>query len=170
MLVVFLFPVVGLFIGLVEAAVQVLATFVGVEFLKGFVALVRVVVPKGFLLLVGVTILKGFVTLVEAVVLKGFVAPEEFAVLPRWAGMGTLPFAGPTPFARFAHVLPQYGWTMKPSLYLGFFLQCLVHNLFSNSPPRSERTLTLHNERAGFDLVFELAFTPAPRPRPPPRL
>jgi hypothetical protein len=50
-------------------------------------------------------------------VMKG---PAELTGL---AGTGAFIFATPLDFARFAHVLPQYGCTMGPSTYLGLPMQ-----------------------------------------------
>jgi len=63
----------------------------------------------------------------EFVVFPGVVVMEAFAamVLMGLVGAGAFPFVYPLPFARFAHVLPQYGCTMTLSMYLGLFLQCL---------------------------------------------
>lgn len=63
--------------------------------------LVETTVPGRFVILVGVVVLGGFV------------------------GTRTFLFVDTLLLARFAHVLPQYGCTTTPSLYLGFFLQCL---------------------------------------------
>jgi hypothetical protein len=60
-------------------------------------------VPKAFGVFPGVVVLEVFVTM------KGLVAVEGFVAMAGLVGIGAFPFAGPIPFARFAHVLPQYG-------------------------------------------------------------
>ena len=68
---------------------------------------------------------EGFVVFPEAVVLVEFaVRDRRFLDLTGAVRADVFPFASPSLFARFAHVLPQYGCTVAPSLYLGFFLQC----------------------------------------------
>jgi len=83
------------------------------------------VVLNGFVAAEGPVVLEGFVVAEGPVVLKGFVAVEGPAVLIGLIGTGAFQLACTLPFARFAHVLPQYGCTMAPSAYLGLFLQCL---------------------------------------------
>lgn len=82
-----------------------------------FLGLVETAAPKAFVL----SAFPGMVGLMGFVVgmMKGFVY---------WTGLigaGVFTFVGPLPFARFAHVLPQYGCSMTPSLYLGLLLQYL---------------------------------------------
>jgi len=116
-----------------------------------FLVLVEVVVPKGFALFPGV------------VVLKGFVAIGGFVVLTGLIGTGVFLLACPLPFARFAHVLPQYGYTMVPLLYLGFLLQCLRGQIVQQFPHHvRNHTLTLHNERVEAEFALTLTFMPVP--------
>jgi len=77
-----------------------------------------------FVLLVEVAVFKGLAVFLGAVILEGLVAMKGFVVLAGLVETETFIFAAPLPVARFAHVLPQYGCTVTPSLYLGFFLQC----------------------------------------------
>jgi len=64
----------------------------------------------------------------------------EFGVLKGFVGTGGFTFADPLPFASFAHVLPQYGYTVVPSSYCGFLLQCLKTRTIQQSPKsQSER-------------------------------
>ena len=81
-------------------------------------------------------LLKGFVATGGFVAMKGFVEVKGFVGLMGLVGTGVFPFTGPLPFAKFAHVLPQYGCTMMPSLYLGLFLQYFGGGTksFSNFP------------------------------------
>jgi len=88
-------------IGLVVPAGFVV--FPWAERLKGFAATEEIVV------LVGLVIPTGFVVFPLVVVLKGFLATEEFVVLTGLVGTGAFQLACTLPFARFAHVLPQYG-------------------------------------------------------------
>jgi hypothetical protein len=48
--------------------------------------------------------------------------------------IGAFPFVSPLPPARFTHVLPQYGCAIVPSLFLGFFLQCLGGQIIQQFP------------------------------------
>lgn len=70
-------------------------------------------VPKRFVAFPGVEAFEGFTTM------------EGFLALTGLVGTGVFPLVSALPLARFAHVLLQYKCTMTPSLYLGFFLQCL---------------------------------------------
>lgn len=97
------------------------------EFVEGMV-------PKRFVVLPGVEAFEGFTAVIQG-----------FLVLAGLVGTGVFPFAGALPFARFAHVLLQYKCTMAPSLYLGFFLQCLGKTNHSViSPTGSERPYSRH--------------------------
>ena len=67
---------------------------------------VESVVPEIFVRSAGVVALEECVTL-------------RFVVLAGLVGAGVFLFVGPLLlFARIAHVLPQYGYTVVPSLYL----------------------------------------------------
>jgi len=92
-------------------------------FFSVLVGLVEVLLLRGFALVDLSTPLvleaaKGFEALAGVVVLRGFVALEGLV------GTGGLLFAGPL-LAALAHILPQTGYTVSPSLYLGLFPHCL---------------------------------------------
>jgi len=103
----------------------------GFEMVKGFVvmggpgAMKGFAAMKGFEAVNGFVPVKGFVVMKGFALVKGFVAIKGFVVLMGLVGTGAFPFVCPLPFARFAHVLPQYGCTTAPSPYLGLFPQCL---------------------------------------------
>lgn len=106
---------------------------------------------------------KTFLPFAGVVVLEVFVG-LEFVVLMGLIGMGVIPFASPVPFASFAHVLPQYGCTMTPSLYLCLFLQCLgmqsverftgpVQNSLTHTAQRKSRRCPRVRARATTDVT-----------------
>ena len=49
---------------------------------------------------------------------------EDFEVLTGWRGVDAFTSTGRQRFARFAHLIPQYGCTTAPSFHLGLSLQC----------------------------------------------
>lgn len=85
----------------------------------------------------------------RVVVLEGFVTMKGFVALTGLVGIGVFPFAGPLPFAMFAHVLPQYGCTMIPSLYFGRFLQYLRGQIIQQFPDCDLNALAHIAQRKG---------------------
>lgn len=59
------------------------------------------------------------------------------------------------PLARFAHVKPQYGCTIAPSMYFCLFLQYLGAQRFNNIKTTPEtRALTLHILEEEAEIMF----------------
>ena len=99
--------------------------------------------------------------------LEGVVAPEEFVALVGFVGTDVFGFAGPLPFASLPHVLPQYGYTVMPSLYCGFLLQCLkTPNHLAIYTSSQFRTLHTHSTQRKSGSRFRVhARVPSTRPR-----